>query len=308
MAGKLNYFVWLLPWTETVGLVVALNKLVDNLAVLGERAYGWGTSMKPHSKALLVPHGWHFDAQPGDVCYIPSIPPITPDNSVFIYPEPMQPLWGGCPPNGAKYFVRWFVYHNINVSLCETDIVFNWSDDYEINIDGGNRKPLGSLSSVDLSGDVFYDKGLKREGECMIVRKGWYKSLDKHCQNAICIDGYQDNQILCQIFNTTKKFICYDHYSCLPVQAAMCGCVPIVVLPVDGVVSPEHRTAKTTHMAYKKPEMYKYGVALGTSEKEIEWAKKTMHLVKGHMKALEEESVVQTKEFVKICEDIVLNK
>ena len=300
MAGKLNYFVWLPVWTECLGGPIALNALANNLAILEEKAYGWGQTICPSSRAMLVPPGWHFEARPGDSCYIPSIPPITPDNSVFIHPEPVPPFWGGNSPKGAKHFVRWFLYHNSGVKVRESDIVFSWTVDFDLNNamphHMGNNKVMGMLQTYNAMTDEFFDEGLRRENECMIVRKGWYKTPDKHCQGAICLDGYRDNKTLRQVFNTTKRFICYDHNCFLPVQAAMCGCLPIVV---------PHPTLK-----YEKEnqETYKYGVAYGFDEKEIKWAKETMHLARDHITNMEREGLRQTKEFVEICEGIVLNK
>jgi hypothetical protein len=69
------------------------------------------------------------------------------------------------------------------------------------------------------------------------------------------------------LFNTTEKFYCYDNYTFLYTQAAICGCISIVV-PDDTKLNKEWLSGS---------RLNQYGVAYG--EDDIDRAKETLPLL-----------------------------
>lgn len=267
---KLNFIVDIGPYTPHCGGIIAMHRLAHNLCLLGENAY-INTELKNPEWLGEFAGNRSFDI----------------DKTIFIYPE----VTIGNPFN-AKNVVRW-ILNEVGViggdssSWGNNDIAFVYADYFS----GREKNRVnGELRAFDMMLDYWKDYGLDREGECYIVRKGKNKILDKHCLDSTSIENY-NNEIALKIFNTKKRFICYDSECFLAVQAALCGC-EVIVIPKDGIDEKSWR---------EKFPYFKYGIAYG--ENNIDYAKETLHLVKDHMQYLENESIELTKNFIKICEE-----
>ena len=90
---------------------------------------------------------------------------------------------------------------------------------------------------------------------------------------------------LAKIFNSKQSFICYDHECFTAVQAALCGCITIVI--------PGSISAKEW---YDKIPYLRYGIAYGVEE--LQHAKDTMPLVREGLIRLEDNTLTQTQTMI----------
>jgi len=152
------------------GGVIVMHVLADVLAQLGENSYIYANSTYPESKAQL----------------------ITPDvsvkydseNTMVIYPE----VTVGNPFQ-SKFVTRWLLY-NVGVNggdgvYADTDLIFKFLNCFKAP---DESKVIGRLQVFKPKFDKFYNKNLSRSGECFIVKKGKYKTLNQHSLNSLNID------------------------------------------------------------------------------------------------------------------------
>jgi hypothetical protein len=84
-------------------------------------------------------------------------------------------------------------------------------------------------------------------------------------------------------------FVSYDTMTYHSIQAALCGCISIVI--PDANISKEEWV--------QKAPINKYGIAYGLND--IAWAKQTMHLVRDHLESLEQECDQLIKNYIQDC-------
>ena len=210
---------------------------------------------------------------------------MDPGKTVAVYPEM---VYGN--PLDAKIVVRWILNAP---GVCGGDGIFD-ADDF-IFIYSDYFKPEGcavdgKLTIYNPYFENFTDDGLPRQGTCYLIRKGWQKPLVHHPKDALLIDDYGDkggNDYLRQCFNRFETFISYDHATLACVQAALCGCLSIVI--PDGVT-----TAQEWRLANP---MAAYGVAYGFDD--VDWANLTRPLLREHLRLLEKTSMAEIKAFIK---------
>ena len=196
----MTFYIYSPPFSPNSGGIIALHVLATNICSLGE-------------DAKMVYFGQEFDILPDDVA---------------IYPESID----GNPLN-AQIVVRWVLQTpgiiGGNGIWGENDLVYKYTNYFKAP---DESKVRGELRALDLKLDIYYNKGLTRSGSCYIVRKGHAKPLNAHPEDALSLDNYVEmggDQYLAKIFNEKKYFISYDHSNFMVVQAALCGCISIVV-------------------------------------------------------------------------------
>jgi hypothetical protein len=201
---------------------------------------------------------------------------------MMVYPEIVN---GN--PNGAKYVTRWLLNTpgvcGGNGIFDDNDLIYKYYDYFQAP---DETKVKGELRTFNLKLDQFYNKNLKREGECYIIKKGKNKVLDKHHPQSINIDTYINDDYLVEIFNTKETFISYDSMCFHLQQAALCGCIPVVI--------PDENISKEEFI--KKAPVNKYGIAYGLDD--IDHAKATMPLLKDYLINMEKQSFEQVKNFI----------
>jgi len=258
-------------YSDVHGGVVVLHTLADVLAQLGENSYIYASSTYPENKAQLISPNVELT--------------YDSENTIVIYPE----VTVGNPLQ-SKYAVRWLLYTpGVNGGdgiYADTDLIFKFLDYFKAP---DESKVNGILQVFKLKFDKFYNKNLSRSGECFIIKKGRYKVLNKHSSDSLNIDHFISDEYLAEVFNTKETFICYDPLCFHTQQAALCGCVPIII-PDEGI-SKEDFT--------KRAPVNKYGVAYGFEE--IEYAKSTLHLVKPYLQTFEQEAISTVKNFINHC-------
>lgn len=270
MKKKLNFLTIAPNFSNKHGGIIVLHKLADLLAKFGELSYINSNTFKNSSATHLTED---------------QIKNLDFNHTIFIYPE----IIVGNPYN-AKHIVRWILntpgimggdgkYQN-------TDMVYKYWNYFKIE-----NNVLGELRCMDLKLDIFYNKNIKRSGECFMIRKGIFlnKELDKHSSDSLNLDYCEDDQHLSNIFNERKIFISYDTMTYCSIQAALCGCISIVIPDIE--ISKEEWIQKCP--------MAKYGIAYGLND--IQWAIDTMHLVKDNLIKIENESYFLIKDFISKC-------
>jgi hypothetical protein len=210
------------------------------------------------------------------------------EDAIAIYPEV---TCGN--PFSSKKVMRWILYHvrkygNHGI-FGNDDLIYKYAPFFNLR----NEQPVhGELRAHELNLDIFTDKNQPRKGDCYLVKKGNDKEHNYHSETAIRLDNYpmfgdKANEYLAKVFNECELFVSYDTATWLNVMAALCGCESVVI--PDANVTPEE-----WHNGYR---YFKYGIAYGLDD--LEYAKKTQHLVKQELLSIEAETLNQTKSFIK---------
>ena len=265
----MNFIVWCpMAYTENSGGILALHRLAHNLAVCGEKSF---ITTKNKRADYLGNQITEEEA-------------VAMQDKIVIYPEV---LYGN--PYKSDKVVRWLLNTRGVIPFKvgdgedgENDLVYKWSSAYKAD---DESKVVGYLTAIDNHLDIFYNQHKERKGDCYIVRKG--KNTHVHSGDAINIEDYQNNKYLSDVFNRCERFICYDNACYLVVLAALCGCLPIVI--------PNGKFTKQEW--YNSLPSYKYGIAYGFDE--IQHAIDTKYMVRENLIYIEQESLTQTREFIK---------
>ena len=270
--GSLNFITWAPGFTPAYGGVIALHKLAHNLSLLGENSYLYTDRINPKWRAGMLPS---------------DLPVSTNmDKTIVIYPE----IVVGNPLN-AKHVVRWVLN---TPGVCggdgifgDEDLIFKFQEYFSVD---EKYKVSGLLTALDVDFDTFRNRNEPREGECFMIYKGKDKPLNLHKPDSMCLDAFRGHfGHLADIFNSKEMFICYDHATFVLAQAALCGCLPVVI--PDGVHSKEEWKALFPAA--------KYGIAYGFDD--IPWARETLPRVRENLERIMEEDLQSVVNFINIC-------
>lgn len=209
------------------------------------------------------------------------------DDAIVIYPEGIR----GNPLN-AKNIVRWILGPALNddYSTYAVDDLVYWYMDYYYVEEVGQRD--NQLMISELHTDIFKNNQLNRIGSCYAIRKGSPKEL-VHPSDSHEIKYHDAGNLnkISDIFNTVEKFYCYDNYTFLAVQAAMCGCISIVI--PDG--------NKTKEEWLMGSRFNKFGIAYG--EDDIPRALETLPLLYKEIENTEQNMIEQIIQFGNHCNE-----
>jgi hypothetical protein len=156
------------------------------------------------------------------------------------------------------------------------------------------------LTIHDFNLDFWTNENQDRSYNMVAVRKGhrkYHPSYHDGLRNILVYDEIEEEQnetIIKNLMNKSENFICFDSCSFIAAQAALCGCVSVVI--PDGGVSKEKWI--------NDRKFLKYGVAYGYED--IQHAIDTRHLVKPHLKQLEENALDTVHKFVKFWEEKII--
>lgn len=188
-------------------------------------------------------------------------PSIDINNSIVIYPE----VTYGNPLN-AKFVVRWLMYfypYSKSSDAYSTNDLFIAYREYFNDIDLKPNKSIITLNYFDSKLYRQYNFG-QRKDKCYILRKGRKrKDLPKHFDGPIFDDNMSQHELV-KMFNEYRYCYSYDTQTFYTAIAAVCGCIPIVVMEPGKCESD-----------YLGPGEKHLGRAYGDSVEQIEYAKKT---------------------------------
>lgn len=271
------FIIYTYDFDNGVGGIKVMHKLCD---VLNNNGY----------EAYLMPI---FINDEFSVCADYNTPLVTRDilnnidNCIVIYPEGIK-----YNPLNAKNVVRWILgpaNESDYTTYSATDIVY-WYMDYYYVESVGQRD--NQLMISELHTNIFKNTKLNRNGSCYAIRKGSPKVL-VHPTDSYEIKYHDAGNLnlISNIFNTTEKFYCYDNYTFLSVQAAMCGCISIVI--PDGI-----KTKEEWHTGY---QFFQYGIAYG--EDDIPRALETLPLLYKEIENTEQKMINQVIQFGNHCNE-----
>jgi hypothetical protein len=212
------------PWTEHSGGCTVLHKLCHLLNEKGVKTY-----LHPmfHGQPFISRNDWKVEFSTN----------VDKQNDIVIYPEGIS---GN--PLGFKKVVR-LVLNNPKPEergyLPSDKLVYHHDFFYRYDFNMNTKKivhlrdgsPQYKLHVIESRVDEFKDLGKYRMGTCYTMRKAGEKGYKPTHDLDMSIE-IPDNarmQDLLQIFNTTKRFYCYDSCSYLSTIAALCGCESIAV-------------------------------------------------------------------------------
>jgi hypothetical protein len=272
-----KFVIYTYDYSPGVGGIKVMHKLCDMLNANGFEAY-------------LMPIHIRDDFY---TCSDYNTPLITQeilddlDNAVVIYPEGI--LYN---PLNAKNVVRWILGpfdQNAAGTYGKDDLIY-WYMDYYYNDYLGQKS--NQLFISEFHSEMFTNAGYERSGSCYTIRKS--KSIPNvHPEDSIFIPFEAAGNLtgLAELFNRTERFYCYDNYTFLFTQAAMCGCISVVI--PDGT--------KTKEEWLDGSRLYKYGIAYG--EDDIPRALATLPLMFREIDQIKLEMNEQVIKFTEHCQN-----
>ena len=210
------------------------------------------------------------------------------DNAIVIYPEGIK-----YNPLNAKNVVRWILGPSRQEdaeTYSKSDLIYWYMEYYYTDYLGQKENQL--LIS-EFHSDIFTNIEGERKGSCYTIRKANPTQLVHPVDSFfIPFDGAGDLIGLANLFNKTERFYCYDNYTFLYVQAAMCGCLSIVI--------PDPNITKEKWL--NGARFNKYGIAYG--EDDIPRALETLPLMFEEFTKINLEMQEQVIMFVQHCNKI----
>jgi hypothetical protein len=209
------------------------------------------------------------------------------DNCIVLYPEGIR-----YNPLNAKNIVRWILgpsHQQDAETYSKSDLIYWYMDYYYTDYLGQKEN---QLQVTEFHSDVFKNMNYERKNSCYTIRKGKpTKFIHPENSKFISFNAPGDLIWLSNLFNTTERFYCYDNYTFLYVQAAMCGCTSIVI--------PDPNVSKEKWIEGSR--FNKYGIAYG--EDDIPRAIETLPLLFQEIKKIKLEMNKNVITFAEHCQN-----
>lgn len=291
--GKINFLVAIhTPFSHALtGGIVAMHKLAYELADRGHNVYTFCEPEYFHKNIRVIPST--LNRQEGFVEWY-SWPPFNYNlhNTVSIYPQ----IARGNPFN-TEHVVRWVLYDtepDIENAYGENDVYFNY----------GNFKTFKNVEHRPLTAFNYYFDKLyqsntgKRKGFCHIIHKHTppngleiFKNLNSFDLTDWKSKGAYD--YLREQLNQYEFFLTYDQKSFYTLAAGLCGTKSIILNPGqqyefagNALTMKEEYDNMLTPTEYRlKNPIQLFGTAYGWED--IQWANKTIGMVRDHLTELE---------------------
>lgn len=274
------------PWNfdNRSGGQIALHKLADSLSKIeGVQSYIYCGTKYPGYGGIQLRGQEHLA--------------MADEKTIVIYPEVINRN-----PLGIKNVVRYVVYtpgifcngeggelSDENTYL-DTDKYLMYDYLFEVK---HKERIIGKCGCIEPFLDIYNNRNKgERHGTCYLIRKCSYKQLNWHNSNSIPIDGEIGNfKRLSDIFNHCHTFICYDEACFLTTQAALCGCLPIII-PKEGLSDRDW---------YDKLPTHKYGQSYGLEG--LTHALSTQPLLEPFVKSQVDNAFKEVIEFSNYCKN-----
>lgn len=211
--------------------------------------------------------------------------PMIDENTVVVYPEIIKGNF-----LKANNVVRWLLYHHTykdgeydkekDLFVCYRH-VFN-----DLKLNPKEITLCCPYFNLDLYKRTNF--GERRE-TCYIVRKGRNRSDLPASLDGIIIDDLLEQEKV-EVFNKCKYCISYDTETAYSRIAALCGCISIIIPEPGKSVS-----------YYRNDYDKRYGIAIGFTDTEIDYAKSTIGLLQKEHEKINETSKNSVKNFAEYC-------
>ena len=272
-----TYIIYGFDYNNSVGGNLALHSLAENLALLGEEVYITCNSKRENTLVKSLDPNKDIWSH------------LSIDNTVVVYPEI---IWDN--PLKAQNICRWLLntpgtFNNFS-KFEPKGTLFRFNKSFKYDNENNDIPLLNSyISKVKIFNPPHF-KNVIRERTLYSLRKSTKDKLKNHpIQKDWEKIKYLDKSIfdiqIINVFGGAKYYISYDHCTYLTVIAALCGCIPIII-PTDEYSKDEYK---------KKFPLQKYGVAYGFDD--IEYAKKTLHLVRENVYDIQKKSIESILDF-----------
>jgi hypothetical protein len=204
------------------------------------------------------------------------------NDAIIIYCEGIN----GNPLN-APFTVRWMLSElgkNIPYDYVDSwgknELVYYFNSEPKIVNNRNNFYKF--LTVIYINPNIKYYNLNERFNYCYTFRKSFYhKNINIiHPPNSLEITRSHSQEDYIEIFNKHKYFVSYDPLTFLCIIAPLCGCISIIY-PIHDVNKEDWLKNSALFQYFReKGDFNIYGVAYGNSQKELEFAQSTIHLVK----------------------------
>ncbi len=232
---------------------------------------------------------WWYDYYPVKGCKTKWLP-FLDDDTIVVYP---CIVWGNIL--GAKHVVRWILGaapHQFMEGVGgyeNSDVLISFAKNF-IPANPNAEKRCVSLWNFDY--DLYRQTNFEeRHGKCYIIRKGGHRrDLPEKFFGPI-IDNLKEREIV-EVFNQSKYCYSYDTLTFYTVIAAVCGCIPIVVLE-EGQKKEECISS----------DIMSVGVAYGDEQSEIDWAVQSREQLLQKVENIKAQNEENVNVFLDICKN-----
>ena len=297
MKSSVRFIIFAPAYTEKIGGTLVLHYLCHYLNQNGYKAYLWQKHrvLQDVNKPLYqVLSDWKRNLKvflrkrkfKSGFLNTPIAKQRYLKDAIIVYPE----VIAGNPLK-AKNIVRWFLYkpgdHTGIIDYGSDELYFYYNESFNIPSLGRYENQKFFFSVV--LNDIFIRKNFgKRNGKCVILRKGKNRISRDSLSDFIIIDDLDNNYEIAKAFNECEFCYCYDLYTFYSKYAALCGCKTIVI-PKPGLSKYE----------WQPNEESRYGIAYG--EENIEWAIETQDKLMEKLNEQQEEAMRNVALFAEQC-------
>lgn len=276
---------------ETKGGSIVMHKLAFELAIRGHYVYIFNEPIYPHENIKVIKstkfekdNGWWYTFTWEGFVY-------EQNRTVSIYPNI---TWEN--PFGSDNVTRWVIGDT------DEQQVSTWKQtDYICNF-GTFHIPTSfyqtSLTTFDYGFKKFYNTyNPKRKGFGHIKHKNtpdWGLDFFERFESTEIphYNGKKELDYLLEEFNKYEYVLTFDKKSYYTTAAALCG-TKAIILDTNKNKSPERYRAENP--------IQMYGVAYGFND--LDWANKTIHLVRDYLKNLEQKDIITIENLISYWEN-----
>lgn len=206
-------------------------------------------------------------------------------NTIVVYPEG---IYGNFlhAKNVIRYLLYHYRYENDTRAYGKNDLFIcfrNFFNSWKLNSEG----LCVTFNYFDRALYRQYNFG-ERKGNCYIIRKGKNRTDLPECFDGPILDSLREEDKV-KIFNSKKFCLVYDPQTFYCLIAAICGCIPIVIME-PGKTKEDYKTKNETS----------YGRAYGDSPDEIEYAITTRRKLIDALDNIESNNNINIDKFIQI--------
>ena len=280
MSSRRNWLIHCLPYDKKIGGTVVMHNLAKVLHDMGDVVFTTSKSpfdgIRQSSEDLIKSmdkRDWVVVVTE-DVCH---------ENSPLFFDS----------GNKCKFpnVVRWILYTlggfaGYKGYYSPNEMVVQYGKSFTVATPYENCPELTNVVfEFDFWKDLRHDR---KDEDLILIKKGRHFSKKIEHTGRI-LDEEDFNDVLLSAFNEHKRFITYDNATFHSVQAAVCGCISIVI--PDGRLTEEQWRNTSRNR--------KWGIAYGDTDEQIKFALETRHLLISDLKSQVEDGKKQIEELRK---------